>query len=158
VIKKQELPVKKLTLGYLVKENQVLLAMKKRGFGEGKWNGVGGKVQDGETIEKALIREAEEEIGVTPTIFQKIATLDFYYPGKDGGVINRVFVFLVTEWTGRIIESSEMKPKWFKKTSLPYANMWVTDKLWFSKILKGEIVKGDFFYDIDYNFLDFKWT
>lgn len=31
----------------------VLLGMKKRGFGAGKWNGFGGKVQPGETIEEA---------------------------------------------------------------------------------------------------------
>ena len=40
------------TLCFLVKDNQILLAMKKRGFGEGKWNGVGGKVNPGETIER----------------------------------------------------------------------------------------------------------
>lgn len=37
------------TLCYLLKDDQVLLAMKKRGFGEGKWNGPGGKVEKGET-------------------------------------------------------------------------------------------------------------
>jgi 8-oxo-dGTP pyrophosphatase MutT (NUDIX family) len=36
--------------------------MKKRGFGEGRWNGVGGKVEPGESIEAALIREAKEEV------------------------------------------------------------------------------------------------
>ena len=39
------------------KKDKVLLAMKKRGFGAGKWNGVGGKVKDGETIKQAAIRE-----------------------------------------------------------------------------------------------------
>lgn len=150
-------PIKKLTLGYLVKGNRVLLAMKKRGFGEGKWNGVGGKLQVGEIIEQALVRETEEEIGVTPTEFQQMAILDFYYPGKDGGVINRVYIYLVTEWTGKITESEEMKPKWFSKTSLPFQKMWDSDKIWFFKILAGEKIKADFFYDIDYNFLEYKW-
>ena len=39
------------TLMLIVDENKILLGMKKRGFGEGKWNGFGGKVNEGETIE-----------------------------------------------------------------------------------------------------------
>lgn len=46
-----------------MKENQILLAMKKRGFGAGKWNGAGGKINAGETIEEATTREVDEELG-----------------------------------------------------------------------------------------------
>jgi 8-oxo-dGTP pyrophosphatase MutT (NUDIX family) len=49
---------KQMTLGYLVRGDEVLMAMKKRGFGVGKWNGTGGKLQPGETVEEAMIREA----------------------------------------------------------------------------------------------------
>ena len=56
------------TLCFLIEDDRILLAMKKRGFGEGKWNGVGGKVNEGETVEAAAIRETEEEIGVTATV------------------------------------------------------------------------------------------
>ena len=38
--------------------------MKKRGFGEGKYNGFGGKIKDKETIEAAAIRELYEETEV----------------------------------------------------------------------------------------------
>jgi len=58
-----------LTLLFLIKDDQILLAMKKRGFGAGRFNGVGGKVEPGETIEQALIRESQEEINVTPIEF-----------------------------------------------------------------------------------------
>ena len=58
-----------VTLCFLVKDNKVLLAIKKRslsGFNVaiGKWNGVGGKVDSGETIKAAAVREISEEIGV----------------------------------------------------------------------------------------------
>ena len=43
---------------------QVLLGLKKIGFGAGKYTGFGGKVQPGETPEAAAIRELEEEAGV----------------------------------------------------------------------------------------------
>ena len=53
------------TLCFLIRKNEICLAMKRHGFGKGKWNGVGGKVDEGETIEKAAIRELYEEVGVS---------------------------------------------------------------------------------------------
>jgi 8-oxo-dGTP pyrophosphatase MutT (NUDIX family) len=40
--------------------------MKKRGFGHGKYNGFGGKVEKSETISQAAIREMYEESGIKP--------------------------------------------------------------------------------------------
>ena len=56
-------PKKLLTLVFLREGEKVLLGMKKRGFGEGKWNGFGGKVEAGETIIEAAAREVKEECG-----------------------------------------------------------------------------------------------
>ena len=47
---------KLLTLTLVQRENEVLLGFKKRGFGQGKWNGFGGKVEPGETIVNAAVR------------------------------------------------------------------------------------------------------
>ena len=52
-----------LTLVFLREDGRVLLGMKKRGFGAGKWNGFGGKVETGETITEAAVREVKEECG-----------------------------------------------------------------------------------------------
>lgn len=49
-------PNKLLTLLFVLEPGRVLLGMKKRGFGEGRWNGFGGKVQGGETVEEGAIR------------------------------------------------------------------------------------------------------
>ena len=59
--------------------NRILLAMKKRGFGAGKFNGVGGKVVNGESIEEATVREAREEISVLICLadLSKKAVLNF---------------------------------------------------------------------------------
>ena len=46
-------PNKLLTLLFILKPGKVLLGYKKRGFGAERWNGLGGKVQQGETIEEA---------------------------------------------------------------------------------------------------------
>ena len=52
-----------LTLVFLREDCRVLLGMKKRGFGAGKWNGFGGKIETGETITEAAVREVKEECG-----------------------------------------------------------------------------------------------
>ena len=49
-------PNKLLTLLFVVESDRVLLGMKKRGFGAGRWNGFGGKVDLDETIEEAAKR------------------------------------------------------------------------------------------------------
>ena len=56
--------ITRTTLCLLIKDNKILLPIKKRGFGKGKNNGVGGKLEDGETELEAMIRETKEEIGV----------------------------------------------------------------------------------------------
>ena len=73
--------MKLVTLCLLVKDDKVLLAMKKRGFGMGKWNGVGGKVEDGETIEMAAARETGEEIGVAVETagMKNIGNITFFF-------------------------------------------------------------------------------
>lgn len=70
------------TLLLLRKENKILLAMKKRGFGAGKYNGVGGKLEKSETPEEAMIREAKEEINIIPTVFEKMGVVEFIEFGR----------------------------------------------------------------------------
>ena len=73
--------LRNVTLCYLFdkKADRVLLAMKKRGFGAGKLNGVGGKVEKAESIEDALLRETREEINVNLKKFEKVAVINFYF-------------------------------------------------------------------------------
>jgi len=136
-----------LTLLFLVKDNQVLLAMKKRGFGAGRFNGVGGKVEPGETIEQALIRESQEEISVTPVEFEKMAdiTFDEFYKGQPA--ILHVTIFTATKWEGTPTESEEMAPKWFLKSEIPYENMWPDDIYWLSQVIDGVKIKAHFKLD-----------
>lgn len=61
------------TLCFLLDGDKVLLGLKKKGFGQGKWLGIGGKVEEGESVEEAAKREVKEEIGVTLRDMEKIA-------------------------------------------------------------------------------------
>jgi len=138
------------TLCLLIRKNQdgeeLLLAMKKRGFGKGKWNGVGGKEdpEKGDTdVTKTAVRETEEEIGVKIKKMEKVAVLSFYYPYKKGWDQD-VHVFLVRDWQGEPVESEEMLPKWFKMNEIPFKEMWDDDRYWLPKILEGKKLKAKF--------------
>jgi mutator protein MutT len=138
--------MKQVTIGFLVKDNKVLLALKKRGFGEGKWNGFGGKVEGEETVEQSLIREAQEELGITPLEFKKVAELDFHFKDKDNDG-HSAAVFLITNWDGRPRESEEMKPKWYSFNNLPFETMWEDDSIWLPDVLEGKSLSADFYFD-----------
>lgn len=138
-------PLRQATLCFLVKENQILLGMKKRGFGEGLWNGMGGKVKSGESLLNAARRETFEEIGVKPQIFRRVATLDFFFTSNPD-FNQQVAVFLVTDWKGKTKESEEMLPRWFSFDQIPYNKMWIDDQLWLPQVLKGRRLKAEFLF------------
>lgn len=146
-------PAKKATLVFLIKNDEVLLAMKKRGFGEGRWNGSGGKVHDGETIEEAAKREVKEEIGVSINNLNKVATLNFYF-SEEPEWDQQVIVYLAKDWKGEPVESEEMKPKWFKIDKIPYDQMWSDDSYWIPQVLSGKKVKADFLFDNNQQMID----
>lgn len=135
------------TLLFLIKDDQILLAMKKRGFGVGKWNGVGGKLEPSETLEQAATRECQEEIGVTPKHFWKVAEHDFTGGSDGANWRNIVSVYLCNEWQGEPLESEEMRPQWYKIGDIPYAKMWDDDELWLPQVLAGKSLKGIFVFD-----------
>ena len=140
--------MRQATLCFLIKDNKVLLAMKKRGFGVGKWNGPGGKVHEDthETVEQAAVRETQEEVSVTPLMLEKVAEFKFTFPHNlDWG--QTVHVFLCYKWSGEPKESEEMKPKWFDKDKLPYKKMWADDSIWMARVLAGKHLEADFEFD-----------
>jgi len=130
-----------VTLLFLRRDGNILLAMKKRGFGVGKWNGAGGKVEPGETIEAATVRECEEEIGVTPRNIQPSGVIEFY-ASDDPSFGHRAHIFTTTEWDGEPAETEEMRPQWFAENAIPYDTMWADDILWLPLLLEGTRFTG----------------
>lgn len=122
--------------------------MKKRGFGVGKWNGVGGKVDANETIEEAAVRECQEEIDVTPYDLQYIGRLHFYEQ-NDPEFHHDCHIFITTRWEGEPAESEEMRPQWFPVQKIPYHTMWADDTLWYPLMLDGKQFKGTITLDGD---------
>ncbi len=152
--------IQQATLVFLVrgrgKDKEILLAMKKKGFGEGWWNGIGGKIEPGETPTLAAFREGFEEVEVHLSEIKKVALLHFYFPEdpKKRDWNQDVHVYLATNWLGEPKETEEMNPKWFKATNIPYKNMWDSDPLWLPQILQGEKIEAWFSFDSRNKVLD----
>lgn len=144
-----------LTLLFLRKDSEILLAMKKRGFGEGRWNGVGGKLEPGETIQQALVRECREEIQVTPKDFWQVAELTFDAFFKSKRTLLLVHVYMCEHWKGNPSETEEMRPEWFEAAKIPYDDMWQDDKYWLPQVLEDKKVRGKFTFDKQDNLLDY---
>ena len=140
--------MKDTTLLFLIKridgqEPKICLAMKKRGFGAGRWNGVGGKLNEGESIEDAVKREANEEIGIVVSGMDKAAELAFTFPAKPEWN-QLVHVFIANTWQNEPAESEEMRPEWFAFDAIPFKDMWPDDIFWLPKVIDGNIVKASF--------------
>ena len=137
------------TIVFLVRDDEILLAMKKRGQGVGLWNGAGGKVEPGETIEEAMIRECQEEIMVTPTEYKQVAIHNFEWAvkAKEPSRLIDAHTFVATAWEGEPQETEEMAPKWFKIDEIPFAQMWQDDILWLPLVLKGKKLQTHFVFD-----------
>jgi mutator protein MutT len=136
-----------------MREGELLLAMKKRGFGKGKWNGAGGKVEPGETPLQAAIRETEEEVGLTPLNPRKIAEIDFYIT-TEPDFNNFTHVFVADKWEGEPHETEEMRPKWFPLGDIPYDKMWGDDIAWLPDVIENRRFTASYTLDGEDNIVD----
>lgn len=136
------------TLVFLISDHEVLLGYKKTGFGQGKYVGIGGKVEHGESVEEAAIREVAEEIKVSNPVLNKVAELTFLFPDKPSWQ-QRVHAFICYEWEGKPQETIEIKPEWFNRQHLPLSQMWDDAKFWLSAVLQGHTLKGTFIFGPD---------
>ena len=140
------------TLCFLIRGNprQVLLGLKKAGFGAGKYAGFGGGVEAGETIEAATVRELEEETGIKVSIndLYPIGHLTFLFPIKPSWS-QVVHVFLAKVWQGNPEESEEMKPIWCMIDEIPFERMWNDASYWLPLVLTGKGIRASFVYKDD---------
>jgi 8-oxo-dGTP pyrophosphatase MutT (NUDIX family) len=137
---------KLMTLVMIYNDEQILLALKKRGFGMGRWNGYGGKIDEGETVEEAAKRELLEESGLVVKELQNRGQLTFTFEDNHDKEFE-VHLFQAKEYDGDPIETEEMKPQWFAHAEIPYSEMWTSDRLWISHLLDGKHVRGAVHFD-----------
>ena len=113
---------------------------------EGKWNGLGGKFEAGETPEECVIREVYEESGLTirnPRLcgllmFPNFRGMDWY-----------VFVFTTHEFSGELIDSPEGRLEWIADGKVLELTRWESDHIFMPWIQEGKFFSAKFEYEGD---------
>ncbi|SEW14478.1 8-oxo-dGTP diphosphatase [Natrinema salifodinae] len=123
---------------------EVLLIEKRRGLGEGWYNGPGGKCEPGETPQECAVRETREEVGLDVRDLEKAGELRFLL---DGEVHTFCHVFRTRSFTGEPTPSEEARPEWVPIGDVPYDQMWEDDRLWLPGVLEGKTVRGEFRFE-----------
>ena len=140
------------TLVFVIRDGKILLIDKKTGFGKGKVNGPGGKVEQGESPEACAVRECQEELEIT--------VLDLQYCGQHrfqfvDGYSLLVWVYRAENFTGVPTETVEAKPLWVALDKIPYEKMWEDDIIWLPMVIGGEKFQGRWLFDGD-SMLDYE--
>lgn len=139
--------MKVLTLVFITKGDEVLLGLKKRGFGSDYWNGFGGKVEPGEEIETAARRELREESGLEVGSLKKFAVVIFNF--ESNPVPWEIHFFRTENFIGEPLETEEMRPQWFDKNNVPFESMWADDFYWWPHFLANDKFRAEFWLDKD---------
>lgn len=122
------------TLCYIETEDSYLMLhriKKKEDVNEGKWIGVGGHFEAGESPEDCLLREVQEETGLLLTSYSFRGIVTFVY--KD--CCEYMCLYTAEQFEGTLIECQEGTLRWVKKEEVLQLSLWEGDRI-FLRLLK----------------------
>ncbi len=136
------------TLCYVRKAGQTLMLFrnkKPRDFHEGKWNGLGGKFELGETPEECVVREVREESGlsVCRPVLHGILT----FPAFDEVDDWYVFVYTADRFSGQLVDSPEGELAWIANEKIMDLNLWAGDRVFLPWLEGDRFFSGKFIYE-----------
>jgi len=139
--------MKLATLCYLKRAGKTLMVHRIKKAGDmhaGKWNGLGGKLEPGETPEECARREIREESGLTVTkpVFKGLLTFPAFANDEDW----YAFVFVAHEFEGELIDSPEGDLRWIDDAELFNLSLWEGDKVFLPWLEQTGFFSGKFVY------------
>ena len=144
-------------LAYIRINHRILMLFrnkKKVDINKGKWIGIGGHLEEGETKDEALIREIKEETGLTVKNYSYRGELLFI--NDDFQEI--MYLYLVDEVEGSLIDCDEGELRWFNEDEIMSLNMWEGDKVFLPRLLTtDEFIKLKLIYKDDKYIGSFNW-
>lgn len=150
--------MKLATLCYVIdKKNQktlmILRNKKPNDYHEGKWNGLGGKFEQGESPEECAVREIEEESGLKVKSIKMKGFITFpMFDGKDDWY---VFLFTADDYEGKLIDSPEGSLEWILNDKLSEINLWDGDKIFIPWLYEEKFFSAKFNY-VNGKFVDYQ--
>ena len=142
--------MKLATLCYVIdkdhKKTLMLHRIKKENdYHEGKWNGLGGKLEETETPEECVIREVKEESGLTISSPRLHGFITFpLFDGKDDWY---VFIFTADKFEGQLIDSSEGRLEWIPNNKVTQLNLWDGDAIFLKWLNQEKFFSANFNYE-----------
>lgn len=129
------------TLCYIEANDSYLMMLrnkKKVDLNKGKWIGVGGHFEEGESPDECLLREVYEETGLTLTEYKLRGIITFISDEWDS---EYMFLYTASSFTGELIECNEGHLEWIPKKNILSLNLWEGDKAFLKKLFNED----DFF-------------
>ena len=111
----------------------------------GKWNGLGGKLEPGETPEECAVREVLEESGlrmINPRL-RGLITFPHFSNDEDW----YTYIFTATQFEGELIDSSEGVLAWVENGQLQNLNLWPGDRIFMRWLDEPRFFSAKFVYD-----------
>lgn len=139
--------MKLATLCYVRKDGRTLMVhriKKANDIHQGKWNGLGGKLEPGETPEECACREILEESGLRVKNQKLKGFLTFPLFARDEDWY--AFVFVVDEFEGELIDSPEGQLEWIEDTKLLELELWEGDRYFLEWLDRPGFFSGKFIY------------
>ncbi len=121
--------MKQTTLCYIEKDNKYLMihrTIKKSDGNDGKWLGIGGHFEDGESPYDCVLREVREETGLTLLTPKYRGIVTFT---SDRYETEYMHLFTCAEFSGEIGECSEGELHWVEKSKVCQLPIWEGDKI-----------------------------
>jgi 8-oxo-dGTP diphosphatase len=126
------------TLCYLEKDNKYLMLLrnkKEKDVNEGKWIGVGGKCEKGESPEECVIRETFEETGIKLESLKMRGVMTF---ASEGWEDEYIFVYTSDKFSGHITECNEGELAWIDKDKIMDLNLWDGDRIFLDIMINSD--------------------
>ncbi len=103
----------------------------------GKWIGVGGKLEEGESPEDCLLREVREETGLTLLRRQFRGIVTFV---SDEWGTEQMFLYTADGFEGKLKECEEGELRWIPEEKIPELSLWEGDRIFLRKLFDTEEV------------------
>ncbi|MBQ9047516.1 MAG: 8-oxo-dGTP diphosphatase [Solobacterium sp.] len=127
------------SLVYIIREDRWLMLYrnkKKHDVNAGKWIGVGGKMEDGESLRECAYREIAEETGMSGGTLQYAGMLYFHYSGEED---EKICVYLGYDFAGEPGECTEGTLAWINREDILSLQLWEGDRIFLKRLLEGDL-------------------